>query len=75
MTSEQLLSIRDEHDSWLRSLPGVVGTGVGLDRSGRIALKVFSNQIPAETRRAIAARLGDVPLAIEETGEIRKQTY
>jgi hypothetical protein len=43
------------------------------NRSGQIALKVFSNQHPAETRQAIYARLGDVPVAIEETGEIRKQ--
>jgi hypothetical protein len=73
-TPEELKAVRDQHETWLRALPGVVGTGVGMDKSGRISLKVFSNRISAQTRDAIAQRLGSVPVAIEETGEIRKQT-
>ena len=73
-TQEELRTLRDQHESWLRSQPGVVGTGIGMDRSGRISLKVFSSQMPAETRNAIVQRLGPIPVAIEETGEIRKQT-
>ena len=73
-TPEELKAVRDQHETWLRALPGVVGTGVGMDKSGRISLKVFSNRISALTRDAIAERLGSVPVAIEETGEIRKQT-
>jgi hypothetical protein len=72
-TPEELRVLRDQHESWLRALPGVVGTGIGMDKSGRISLKVLSNRISAETRNAIVERLGDVPVAIEETGEIRKQ--
>ena len=72
-TPEELHALRDQHESWLRALPGVVGTGIGMDRSGRISLKVFSNHMSAETRNTIAERLGAVPVAIEETGEIRKQ--
>ena len=29
MTLEELTAIRDQHEPWLRSQPGVVGTGVG----------------------------------------------
>jgi hypothetical protein len=72
-TQQELLAIRDAHEPWLKGLPGVVGTGIGLDASGRISLKIYSNQISAATRDAISARLPDVPVAIEETGEIRKQ--
>lgn len=68
-----LLAIRDANEPWLKGLPGVVGTGIGLDASGRISLKIYGNQISAETRDTIRARLSDVPMAIEETGEIRKQ--
>jgi hypothetical protein len=53
--------------------PGVVGTGIGMDKSGRIALKIFMNRMAAETRNAIYQRLVDAPMAMEETGEIRKQ--
>jgi hypothetical protein len=74
LTSEDLERVRDEHEAWLKVQPGVVGTGIGMDTSGRISLKVFSNRMSAETRNAITQRLGSVPLAIEETGEIRKQT-
>jgi hypothetical protein len=73
LTSKDLEHVRDQHEAWLRALPGVVGTGIGMDKSGQISLKVFSNRISAETRNAITERLGSVPVAIEETGEIRKQ--
>jgi hypothetical protein len=73
-TEKELLGLRDRHEPWLKALPGVVGTGVGMDKSGRLSLKVFSNRISTETRTAIGERLGAVPVAIEETGEIRKQT-
>jgi hypothetical protein len=72
-TPEELKALRDQHESWLATLPGFKGTGIGMDRSGRLSLKVYSNQMPPEARNAIAERLGSVPVAIEETGEIRKQ--
>jgi len=74
MTPQELQALRDQHEPWLRAQPGVVGTAVGMDKSGKISLKVFGNRMSAVTRNAIQERLGDVPLAIEETGEIRKQT-
>jgi hypothetical protein len=73
-TPDELRRVRDQHESWLRSLPGVVGTGIGIDTKGRISLKIFSNHMSAETRNAIAERLQAFPVAFEETGEIRKQT-
>jgi hypothetical protein len=73
-TPDELQRVRDVHESWLRSLPGVLGTGIGIDTRGRMSVKVFSNHISAETRNAIAERLQTFPVAFEETGEIRKQT-
>jgi hypothetical protein len=72
-SQQELLKVRDQHEHWLRAQPGVVGTGVGLDKGGNICLKIFSNRMTATTRDAIRAKLGDTPVAIEETGEIRKQ--
>jgi hypothetical protein len=68
MTLEELTVIRNQQESWPRSQPGVVGTGVGMDKSGGIPLKIYGNQVSAETRNAIQARLSEVPVAIEETG-------
>jgi hypothetical protein len=74
MNPAELQTIRDSHESWLRAQPGVVGTGIGIDKGGRIALKIFTNQMSSATREAITARLADAPVAFEETGEIRKQS-
>jgi hypothetical protein len=73
MTAQELQTLRDQHESWLRAQPGVVGTSVGIDKTGQICLKIFSNHMPADTRNLIYERLSDVPVAIDETGEIRKQ--
>jgi hypothetical protein len=73
-TPDELRSVRDQHESWLTSQPGVVGTGVGMDKGGKLSLKIFSNRMSAETRNAIAERLRAFPVAFEETGGIRKQT-
>jgi len=70
---DELLAERDRHEAWLRAQPGVVGTGVGMDKGGTISSKVFTNSMPHGTRETISQRLGHVPLAFEEVGEIRKQ--
>ena len=74
LSQQELLTIRDQHESWLRDQPGVEGTGVGMDKSGGICLKVFTNRIAPNVRDAIHERLGDIPLMIEEIGEVRKQS-
>jgi hypothetical protein len=72
-SQEELQAFRDQHEPWLRAQPGVVGTGIGMDKGGRICLKIFGNRLSAETRNAIDQRLSDIPVCVEETGGIRKQ--
>jgi hypothetical protein len=40
---QELSAIKDRDEPWLKSLEGVLGTGVGMDlrRGGRTSLKVF----------------------------------
>lgn len=73
LSQDEVSKLRDAHEAWLRAQPGVVGTGIGLDRGGNVALKVFTNRAPAATRNSIHDRLAGIPFAIEEVGEIRKQ--
>jgi hypothetical protein len=73
LTQQELLAIRDQHESWLRAQPGVVGTGVGLGKSGDTCLKIFTNHASPTTMNAIHERLSGIPLALEEIGEVRKQ--
>jgi hypothetical protein len=72
-SAEALRAARDRHEPWLRSQSGVVGTGIGLGPDGEPCIKVYSNRIPPAVRNAIMDRLRDLPVVIEETGEIRKQ--
>ena len=72
LTQQELLDIRDQHETWLRAQPGVVGTGVGL-KGGDLCLKIFTNHVSPTTRNAIHERLVGVPLKLEEIGEVRKQ--
>ena len=73
-TQAELLALRDQHEKTLQALPGVVGTGVGLDGTGGICLKVFTNHASPETKETIRQLVGDAPLKVEESGEIHKAT-
>ncbi len=68
-TEDALLALRDRHEAWLTAQAGVIGTGVGLDPSGQVVLRIFTKGIKQATRQAIAARLVGVPVAWEE-GEV-----
>jgi len=72
-TQQDLQSLHEQHESWIHAQPGVVGSGVGIDKGGSLCLKVFTNHAPVTTRDTICERLGDIPVGFEETGEIRKQ--
>ena len=65
----QILAERDKHEAWLNHQVGIAGTGVGLDRNGRVCLKIYTNGMPAETKRAISSVLSRLPHDFEETGE------
>jgi hypothetical protein len=74
---QELSAIKDRDEPWLKSLEGVLGTGVGMDlrRGGRTSLKVFVSRVFPETRTAIEQRYGDnVPVAIEAIGGVQKAT-
>lgn len=71
LSEEQLVAERDKHQDWLAREPGVTGVGIGLGRDGRLCVKVYSNKLPAQKRNEIIDRFGDVPVEIEETGDIQ----
>jgi hypothetical protein len=66
-----LVAAKNRHRDWLLRQPGVQGTAIGQDDRGRPVLKVMTSQVSEETKRQIVSRLKDLPVAFEETGEIR----
>ena len=69
-SEQDVAALRDQHDAWLMSQPGVLGTSVGLGRDGNVCLRIFTKQVPEATRRAIRARMPDVPIDFDEGEEI-----
>lgn len=70
---QQVIKVQDANTADLMALPGVVGTGTGLDENGNVCIKVYtaleSQGITATPK--IAASIQGVPVVVEETGEFR----
>lgn len=65
MTLQEAIAVRDAHSDELMALPGVVGTGIGMD-GDRPCIHVY---LLDETARGdIPAELDGVPLVPEVTG-------
>ena len=60
----------DEHRAWLMSVPGVVGTAIGLC-DGIRCIHVFLARESAEARERIPSRLDGYEVRAEVTGIIR----
>jgi hypothetical protein len=56
------------------SVPGVVGTGIGVgDRPGEAAIEVYVKEDTPAVRSAIPATLDGISVRVVETGEIIAQ--
>lgn len=67
--SEDIVVVKERHESWLMSLPGVVGTGIG-DCEGSPCIKVYVKERTPELERQVPKQLGGFALDIEVTGPI-----
>ncbi len=54
----------------LERVPGGVGHGIGLDRNGRVSIKVYVGKDTPEARAAVPDSVDGIPVEIEETGRI-----
>jgi hypothetical protein len=59
------IAAQERHTARLLALPGVVGTGVGLNPAGRPVVRVFT---AAQGTGGIPANLDGVPVAVQVTG-------
>jgi hypothetical protein len=64
---EAALQAQERHTARLMTMPGVVGTAVGLNRAGRAVVKVFTAD---SNFTGVPATLDQVPVAVETTGRI-----
>ena len=69
-TSPNLQKLREELETWLSDMPGVVGTGIGLSKSGQQVVKVYTS-VPSEDLSLTEPLPAGVEL--EFVGEIKAQ--
>jgi hypothetical protein len=65
-TENELLTIRDREESWLKSQTGITGTGICLGNSGNPCLRIFASEVSESTKMTIEKKLSDVPIAWSE---------
>ena len=64
-----ITAIKERHESWLMSLPGVVGSGIG-DCEGKPCIKVYVKERTPELERHIPNQLEGFEVDVEVTGPI-----
>jgi len=70
MREKTIEQVQEEHTNEWMSIPGVVGTAIGLF-DGKPCIKVFTSRDQQELRDAIPSTIENYPVIIEETGEFR----
>jgi len=64
-------SARDKHNAQLTSIPGAIGTGIGIgDQPGHAAIEVYVKALTPDVQAAAPTSLDGVPVRLVEKGEI-----
>jgi hypothetical protein len=64
-------SVRDKHNAQLTSIPGAIGTGIGIgDQPGHAAIEVYVKALTPDVQAAAPTSLDGVPVRLVEKGEI-----
>jgi hypothetical protein len=61
-------SVRDRHEDELRSVPGVVGTGIGADDNGHPEIQVYFEKLTPQAQAALPTEVEGTPVKAVETG-------
>jgi len=69
----EVLRAKRDQETWVLAQPGVEGLAISRAKDGAWFVKVYTNHAAAETKAAIRARFGTVPVVFEETGAIHSQ--
>lgn len=64
----KVMAIQNRHTDDLMKIDGVIGTGTGIDESGKPIVKIFTSRPNVAN---VPASLDGVPVIIEETGDFR----
>jgi hypothetical protein len=68
-SSNDIAAIKERHESWLMSLPGVVGVGIG-NCEEKPCIKVYVKEKTPELERQVPKQLEGFEVNVEMTGPI-----
>lgn len=69
VASNDIVTVKEQNEPWLLSLPGVVGVGIG-ECDGQPCIKVFAMENTPELTRQIPRQIEGYPVEIEVIGPI-----
>lgn len=69
-TEDQLATMCEEHEAWLLQHTFIVGTAIGYDDQGQLAIKILTDSANAQQRELVMNHLKELPVLFEETGLI-----
>lgn len=69
-TESELRQTLEKHSIWLFKQPQVVGHGVGIDKDGRMVIKIFVNGLSKSGLEEIEKKFDGVPVVFEDHGPI-----
>ena len=61
-------SVRDRHEDELKSVAGVVGTGIGADDNGQPEIQVYVDKLTPQAQAALPTEVEGTPVKAVETG-------
>lgn len=68
---DSAMAVRDRHEDQLMSIPGAVGTGIGLsDKPGQPAIEVYIKKMTPEAQAAAPKEVEGLPVKLIENGGI-----
>lgn len=68
-----LEEIRAQHEDVLMTIPGVVGLGTGICKSGKECLKIYTSVPADQVRGSLPEGLKNIEFELEYVGDIKAQ--
>ena len=69
----QVREVKGRHDQTLMAIPGVEGTGIGLDADGRPVIELYVERFTEALSRKAPTEVEGIPVRIVETGQFKAQ--
>ena len=67
----KVTQVKEKYESWLLSIEGVVGVGVGKSATGKPCIKVYTREGGAQVQQFLPSELDGIEVEPRLVGELR----